>query len=56
MLFEKCLFLVIEKLVCDGGHFEGFSTVIQGDNAVPHQDATFYKYVVNLCKEKKWLW
>ena len=56
MLFEKCLFLVIEKLVCDGGHFEGFSTVIQGDNAVPHQDATFYKYVVNLCKEKQSMW
>ena len=53
MLFEECLFLVTEKLVCDGGTFEGFDTVIQGDNAGPHQDAKFYKYAVNLCKAKQ---
>ena len=54
--FKKCLFPIIEKLVCDGGHFEGFAPVIQGENAVPHQDVKLYKYVVNLCKAKKWMW
>ena len=28
MFFEKCLFPVIETFLCDGGPFEGFSTVI----------------------------
>ena len=57
MFFENCLFMVIKKLVCGGGGpFEGFATVIQGDNSVPHQDAKFKKYVVNFCKENKWLW
>ena len=52
MFFEKCLYLVTEKLVCDGGPFEGFYTIFQGDNAGPHQDEKLYKYVVNFCKEK----
>ena len=56
MFFEKCLFLVIEKLVYDGGPFEGFLQVIQGDNNGPHQDKKLYKYVVNFCKAKNWLW
>ena len=42
MFFEKCLFPVIEKLVCDGGRFYGFSPVIHGDNAGPHQDTIFF--------------
>ena len=28
MFFGKCLFPVIDKFVCDGGPFEGFSPVI----------------------------
>ena len=52
MLFETCLYLVIEKLVCDGHPFEGFDPVIQGDNSGPHQDKCFYKYVVNFFQEK----
>ena len=38
MFFEKCLSLFIDKLVCDGGTFEGFDPVIQGDHAVPNND------------------
>ena len=38
--------------MCGGGTFEGFAPVIQVDNDVTHQDAKFYKYVVDLCKEK----
>ena len=56
IFFENWLFPVIEKLVCDGGTFEGFAPFIQGENAVPHQDANFYKCVVNLCISKTWMW
>ena len=56
MFFEKCLFLVIEKLVFGGCNFLGFDPVIQGDNDGTHQDAKFYKYVEKLCKAKKWMW
>ena len=38
MFFEICLFVVIEKLVCDDGHSKRFSPVIQGDNYGPYQD------------------
>ena len=50
MFFEKSPFPVIENLVYDGGTFQDFSAVIQGDNYGPHQDANFYKYIVKLCK------
>ena len=53
MFFEKCLFPVIEKFVCDGGPFEGFSTVIYGDNDGAQKDAKLYKHVVNFCKGGK---
>ena len=53
MFFEKCIFPVIDTLVCDGGPFEGFDPVIEGDNADPHHDARLYKYVVNFYKAKK---
>ena len=56
MPFEKCLFTVIDKLVCDGGPFEVFDPVIQNDNVVPHQDAKLYNYVVKLCRAKQWPW
>ena len=56
MFFEKCLFPVIKKLVYDGGTFERFAPVIQGDDVGPHQDVELYKYVVNLCKSKQRLW
>ena len=52
MFFENCLSPIIEKLLCDGGPFEGFSTVIQGENDGPHQDENITKYVINLCREK----
>ena len=52
MFSETCLFTVIEKLVCDGGLFEGFAPVIQVENAGTHQDEKLYKYVVNFYKAK----
>ena len=41
MFCEKCVFPVIDKLVCDGGTFEGFAPDIQGDNFGSHQDGMF---------------
>ena len=50
MFFENCLSPIIEKLLCDGGPFEKFAPVIQGNNAKLRQDVKLYKYVVNFCK------
>ena len=55
-VFEKCVFPKLEKLVAPGGQFEGHRVVIQGDNAGPHQDSTFFNYVNNYCTQKGWLW
>ena len=38
MFFDMYLYAFNEKLVCDGGHFKGFSPAIQGDNYGPYQD------------------
>ena len=40
----------------EGGKFEGYLPIIQGDNAGPHEDAKFKNYVNKECEEKGWLW
>mmetsp|Transcript_26210 Transcript_26210/g.32313 ORF Transcript_26210/g.32313 Transcript_26210/m.32313 type:complete len:211 (+) Transcript_26210:515-1147(+) len=55
-LFEKCIFPAINELVKEGGKFEGYLPIIQGDNAGPHEDAKFKNYVNKECEEKGWLW
>ena len=55
-VFEKCIFPEIAKLVTPGGRHEGHRVVIQGDNAGPHQDATFLNFVTNHCRLKGWEW
>ena len=42
--------------VSEGGLYEGYVPVIQGDNAGPHQDATYLKYVTDYCNEHGWKW
>jgi hypothetical protein len=54
--FATTVFPEIEKLVKKGGRFEGYTPVIQGDNAGPHNDATFSRYVTDHCKKVGWLW
>ena len=46
----------VKKLVGKGGDFEGYTAVFQGDNAGPHNDGEFKKYVEGYCRTQKWLW
>ena len=54
--FEKQIFPTVEELVKVGGDFEGYTPVFQGDNAGPHTDAAYHKFVREYCREKGWLW
>jgi hypothetical protein len=55
-LFENKVFPDIEALVGPGGKFEGYTPIIQGDNAGPHAEAAFVEYVEGYCKMKGWHW
>eukprot|EP00979_Chaetoceros_neogracilis_P018260 scaffold10559_cov267-Chaetoceros_neogracile.AAC.18 len=46
----------MERLVKKGGRFEGYTSVIQGDNAGPHNDVGYSRYVTDYCKKVGWLW
>ena len=40
-----------------GWRFEGYTSVIQGDNAAgPHNDVGYSRYVTDYCKKVGWLW
>ena len=55
-LFKDTLFPRIHELICPGGRFDGYLPVIQGDNAGPHQDTTFYRRMTSYCEDNRWLW
>lgn len=55
-LWEKTMFPKIEDLVGPGGPYEGYLVVIQGDNAGPHIDDEYIRYVSGYCEERGWLW
>ena len=55
-LFEETVFPRIKQLVGPGGDYEGYLPVIQGDNAGPHQDATFFRRMTAYCDREEWLW
>jgi hypothetical protein len=55
-LFRDQIFPKIEMLVGDGGEYEGYLPVFQGDNAGPHTDATFHTFVKAFCDSKGWKW
>jgi hypothetical protein len=55
-LFKGTIFPMVSKLVGPGGRYEGYIPVFQGDNAGPHQDATFKRCVEDQCSEKGWKW
>jgi hypothetical protein len=46
----------VERLVSPGGEFEGYTPIIQGDNAGPHQDKAYMKFVTGYCTDKGWHW
>lgn len=55
-LFEEVVFDAIAELVRPGGKYEGYTPIIQGDNAGPHQDAAFVNFCKHYCQEKGWHW
>jgi hypothetical protein len=55
-IFFNIIFPRVEQMVGVGGKYEGYTPVFQGDNAGPHQDATYVAGVTNYCKEKGWHW
>ena len=56
LFFEKQIFPQIAKLVGPGGRFAGYKVIFQGDNAGPHQDNTFLKFVELYCATNGWHW
>ena len=54
--FLETIFPKISQLVDVGGPYEGYSVVIQGNNAGRHQDVTFKTNVTNYCNSKGWFW
>ena len=54
--FEAVVFANIAKLVGPGGRYQGYTVVIQGDNAGPHECAIFQRYVKEYCEAQGWHW
>jgi hypothetical protein len=55
-LFKNVIFPMVSDLVKEGGKYEGYTPIFQGDNAGPHRDAAYYNYVTDFCREKRWKW
>ena len=55
-LFRDHVFPEIMELVRPGGKYDGYTVVIQGDNAGPHQDGTFFNGVTDFCHDHGWHW
>ena len=54
--FKHAVFPEIESLTSVGGTWYGYTPVIQGDNAGPHCDFKFKRFVEDHCRAKGWLW
>ena len=54
--FRVTVFPEIDSLVRPGGRYEGYTPVIQGDNAGPHESGTFQTYVKDYCDGMGWHW
>jgi hypothetical protein len=55
-LFEDEIFPKVIDLVKEGGAYDGYLPVFQGDNAGPHTDGKLQHFVTSFCEEKKWMW
>ena len=55
-IFQNIIFPRIESMVGPGGKYEGYTPVFQGDNAGPHQDATYVNTVKQYCNDRGWYW
>jgi hypothetical protein len=55
-IFLEIIFPMIHNLIQEGGKYEGYTPIIQGDNAGPHQDAAFLGGVKGYCGDHGWHW
>ena len=56
LVFKEVVFPAIRNLVGPGGKYEDCHVIIQGDQAGPHEDAVFTRYVTDYCTEQGWTW
>jgi hypothetical protein len=50
------IFPKVELLVSPGGESKGYTPIFQGNNAGPHKDRAYIKFVTEYCTEKGWHW
>ena len=55
-VFEEYIFPMVLSMIGLGGTYEGYLPIFQGDNAGPHQEAAFMKFVTEYCARMKWHW
>ena len=56
-IFRETIFKQIENITAVGQRYHGYRVIFQGDNAGPHQDATFLNGVKEYCNSKQnWYW
>jgi hypothetical protein len=56
LVFEPVIFPMTKALVGPGGQYESRTVIIQGDNAGPHNDVAFMRYVTGFCDSNGWHW
>ena len=55
-LFKETIVPMVESLVGPGGQFAGYTPVLQGDQAGPHQDSRFNTELTKLIQPLGWLY
>ena len=56
-IFRETIFKQTESLTAAGQRYHGYKVIFQGDNAGPHQDATFLNGVKDYCAARQnWHW
>ena len=55
-LFRDHIFPKVLDSVSEGGEFEGYLPVFQGDSAGPHIDASYHNSVTEYCASQGWCW
>ena len=53
-VFEEQIFPLLEELVMCGGKYEGYIPIIQGDQAGPHEEVEFVRYMRSECSRRGW--
>ena len=54
--FEHCIIEAIAELVGEGGKYEGYTPVTQGDQAGPHTEAGFTTWIKEEFERRGWMW